>query len=75
MKPISIGAQSFPQTENLKHHLVHFSLLNILVVGMVTIAFIGKTAITEVRPSRAPATEITAPPDSWSPGTYGRPHR
>ena len=75
MKPISIGAQNFPQQENPTHHLVHFGLLNILVVGMVTLAFIGKTAITEVRPSRAPATEITAPPDSWSPGTYGRPHR
>lgn len=75
MERISVGAPSFPQQENFKHHLVQFSLLHLLVVGVVTLAFIGKAAVSEARPSRAPAAEITAPSDSWSPGTYGRTQR
>ncbi len=65
-------APDLPRKKDLKHDLIHFGLLNILVVGMVALAFIGRSTVSEVRSSSTPAPGITAPTDSWTPGLYGR---
>lgn len=63
---------SLPRKKDLKQYLAHFGLLNVLVVGMVALAFIGRSTVPELRFSRTPATGIAAPTDPWISGSYGR---
>lgn len=69
MERISIGTSSFPQRENPTHHLVHFGLLNLLVVGLVVLMFAGKATMSA---TGAPASSIAVAAQPTHPGFYGR---
>lgn len=66
-------APALPRKKDLKNDLVHFGLLNILVVGMVALMFAGRTTVSELRPSSTPASGATVTTSSYThPGYYGR---
>jgi hypothetical protein len=62
-----------PREKDLKNDLRHFGFLHLLVVGMVTLAFIGKAAVSEWHPVSAPSSGAAMTANSYlHPGSYGR---
>ena len=69
---VSIAAD-LPRKNDLKSAFIQFGLLNLLVVGMVAVAFIGKATVSEVHPFSTSTSGATMTTNSYTnPGFYGR---